>query len=325
MPTLKDVAERAGVTVTTVSRILNNRGYIAEATRKKVKRAMQELDYHPNEVARSLSKKKTRVFGIIVPSLVHPFFCEVVNFLEYYASRAGYKIMLCNSGHKKEKEHEYIDMLKSNKVSGIILSSRTENIDKLLSDNLPVITFERIISSRISSVSCDNYQGGELAVRHLLEVGCKNLIHISGMHNILMPADARRDAFISVCEENQIPYQVFCAVEEQFQSLQYEDYLEKIILENPQADGIFASSDVIAAEVISVCSKNNIRIPEDMKLVGFDDVILSTLVTPKLTTIHQPIEQMCACAIDTLIHQIDDGFLPSKTVLPVKLVKRQST
>lgn len=325
MFTLKDVAEKAGVTITTVSRILNNRGYIGDATRKKVYRVMKELDYQPNQLARSLSMKKTYIIGVIVPSLLHPYFCEVVNHLEFYASRAGYKVMLCNSNHQEDKEHEYIDMLKSNKVSGIVLSSRTENIEKILPDNLPVITFERVISNRISSVSCDNFLGGEIATRYLLEIGCKNLLHISGTHNILMPADARRDAFVKVCEESQISYKIFDTVEAQFDSLDYEDYLEKIILENTEIDGIFASSDVIAAEVISVCSKNNIRIPDDIKLVGFDDTKLASLTTPKITTIRQPIEQMCACAIDILIHQVEEGYLPAKTVMSVALIRREST
>jgi len=325
MSTLKDVAEKAGVTVTTVSRVLNNRGYISEATRKKVYRVMKEMDYQPNELARSLSKNKANIIGVIVPSVMHPYFCEVVNYLEFYASRAGYKLMLCNSNHQKDKEYEYIKMLKSNKVSGIILSSRTENIENFLPVNLPVILFERDTSNRISSISCDNYSGGEMAARHLVACGCKNLIHISGIQNILMPADARKDAFVRVCEDNQIPYKVFSTEETQFLSLDYEEALEQIILSNPDVDGIFASSDVIAAGIIRVCSKNKIRIPEDIKLVGFDDIKLASLTTPKITTIHQPIEQMCACAIDILIRQIDDGFLPSKTVLPIFLFKREST
>jgi len=325
MPTLKDVAEKAGVTVTTVSRVLNNRGYIGAATRDKVYRVMKELDYQPNELARALSKKHTSIIGVIVPSVMHPFFCEVVNYLEVYAAKEGYKVMLCNSNHQKDKEIEYIDMLKSNKVCGIILCSRTEEIENILPDNLPVITFERVISNQISSVSCDNYLGGELATRHLLECGCKKLLHISGIRNILMPADDRKDAFIRVCEDNGIPYHVYYTEEAQFQSLNYEEYLEQIILDNPDADGIFTSSDVIAAEIIYVCTKNNIRIPQDLKLVGFDDVRLASLTTPKITTIRQPIEQMCACAIDTLIRQADKGFLPSKTILPVTFVKREST
>lgn len=325
MHTLKDVAVKAGVSVTTVSRILNNRGYIDDKTRKKVFGAMTELDYHANELARSLSKKRANIIGVIVPSLLHPYFCEVAYYLEQYASLAGYTVMICNANHQKNKEHEYINMLKSNKVSGIVLSSRTENVEKILPENLPVLTFERVISNRISSVSCDNYSGGEMAARHLLEVGCKNLLHFSGVQNIKMAADARRDSFEEVCKENQVPYNVYNTEEIQFQTLNYEAYLEQTILANPETDGIFAGSDVIAAEIISVCKKNSIRIPEDMKLIGFDDIRLASLTTPKITTIHQPIEEMCACSIDTLFHQIHDGYLPSQVILPVSLVIREST
>lgn len=324
MATIKDVAEKAGITVTTVSRVLNNRGYISDATREKVYRTMKELNYQPNEVARSLSKKHTNIIGVIVPSVMHPFFCEVVNYLELYASKSGYKVMLCNSNHQRDKEIEYISMLRSNKVAGIVLCSRTEDIEQFFPENLPVVTFERTISDNISSVSCNNYQGGELATQHLIDCGCKNLLHISGVQGVHMPADARRDAFLNVCERNNVSGKVFDTEEQQFHSLDYERFLSKIILENRDVDGIFASSDVIAAEVIHVCAKNHIRIPQDLKLVGFDDIRLASLTTPQITTIRQPVEQMCACTIGNMIRQIDDDFLPSCTVLSVTLVKRES-
>lgn len=324
MSTMKDVAEQAGVTVTTVSRIINDRGYISAATRNKVYRVMKELDYQPNELARSLSKSRTNIIGVIVPSLMDPYFSEVVNYLEFYASNEGYKVMICNSNNKKNKEQEYISMLKSNKVSGIVLSSWTENLENILPNNLPVITFERIISNHISSITCDNYSGGEIATRYLLEIGCKNLLHISGTNNIAMPADSRRDAFVNVCQGNHIPFKVFYVEEAKYQSIDYYLELEQIILSNPEIDGIFTSNDVIAADIICLCNKNNIRIPSDIKLVGFDDTRLTSLITPKITTIHQPIEQMCSCAINTLIHQIEEGFLPSKTVLPVSIIRRES-
>lgn len=324
MSTMKDVANRAGVTVTTVSRIINDRGYISDATRTKVHRVMKELDYQPNELARALSMRRTNIIGIIVPSLMDPYFCEVVNYLEYYASGAGYKVMICNSNNQKDKEQEYISMLKSNKVSGIVLSSWTKNLENILPANLPVITFERVISNQISSITCDNYSGGEIATRYLLDIGCKNLLHISGTNNIKMPADSRRDAFVRVCEGNQIPYKVFYVEDTKFQSQDYYADLEQIIVSNPEIDGIFTSSDVIAADIISLCSKNNIQIPSDIKLIGFDDTRLMSLITPKITTIHQPIEQMCSCAINTLIHQIEEGYLPTRTVLPVTFIKRES-
>ena len=119
MPTIKDVAERAGVSVTTVSRVLNNRGYISQATRTKVYQAMEELDYQPNEVARSLFRKRSKIIGLIVPTVAHPFFGELTSYLETYAYSRGYKVLICNSQLDASKEQEYIGMLRRNQVDGI--------------------------------------------------------------------------------------------------------------------------------------------------------------------------------------------------------------
>lgn len=187
MATLKDVAAKAGVTVTTVSRMLNNRGYISQQTREKVLAAMKELDYHPNELARSLTKRHTNIIGIIVPSVAHPFFSQAVNELEMAASASGYKTLLCNSFHQAYKEMEYLDMLRAHKVAGVVLCSRTQDIGGHLESGLPIVTFERSDAGNVSSVSCDNFQGGVLATEHLIARGCRCLLHFSGSHGVQMP------------------------------------------------------------------------------------------------------------------------------------------
>ncbi len=325
MATLKDVAQKSGVTVTTVSRVLNNRGYISEQTRQKVYNAIKELNYQPNELARSLTKKRTNIIGVITPSIMHPFFGKVINYLEQFAVENKYKIMLCNSYHQKDKEIEYIEMLKSNKVAGIVLCSRTIDIDSFLDLSLPVVTIERYVGSGISVVECDNYMGGELATKHLINCGCKNIIHISGIKDIHMPADNRNVAFVDVCKKYNINHKVFHTEEEQFQSMDYSEFIQKIFSENYNIDGVFASSDVIAAQVIQVCNKNNIKIPDDLKLVGFDDTDIAYLTTPMLTTIKQPVEQMCQHAIDIIIKSLEKKVVPLKITLPVSLIKRGST
>ena len=159
MATIKDVALHAGVTVTTVSRVLNNRGYISEKTRQKVYESMRALNYQPNELARALYKKQSKVVGVVVPSLLHPYFSACVHYLEKYAARQGYKIMVCNSKRERKSEIEYIEMLKSNKVAGIVLCTRTGELADILDDSLPVVTLERSISDKIPAIMCDNYQG----------------------------------------------------------------------------------------------------------------------------------------------------------------------
>lgn len=124
MATIKDIAARAGVTATTVSRVINNRGYISEETRKKVTQAMQEMNYQPNELARSLAKAHSNTIGVIVPHISHPFFSKMISALESAAAKRGYKILLCNSKDQPEKETEYLDMFISNRVTGVVMASR---------------------------------------------------------------------------------------------------------------------------------------------------------------------------------------------------------
>ncbi|NLL09128.1 MAG: LacI family transcriptional regulator, partial [Firmicutes bacterium] len=194
MPTIRDVAEKAGVSVTTVSRVLNNRGYISEATRKKVYKAMEELDYQPNEVARSLFRKRSNIIGLIVPTVAHPFFAELTAYVETYAYARGYKVLICNSQLDASKEQEYVGMLRRNQVDGIIMASHTLEVEEYKKLNLPVVTFERFISNRIPYVTSDNYQGGKLAVELLLERGCKMIAHMCGSLHLDMLANQRHRA-----------------------------------------------------------------------------------------------------------------------------------
>lgn len=163
MATLKDVAKETGLTVTTVSRVLNNRGYISEETRKKVYDAMKKLNYHPNEVARSLSKQSTNTIGVIVPHIRHPYFAELISNLESQAYRHQHKILLFNSQEKNEKEYEYLEMCSSNRVTGIILCIGTVGVNEFQGLNVPLITIERFLENGTGAVECDNIQGGCLA------------------------------------------------------------------------------------------------------------------------------------------------------------------
>lgn len=325
MATLKDVAQEAGLTVTTVSRVLNNRGYISQETREKVYESMKKLNYSPNEVARSLSKKSTNTIGVIVPHIRHPYFSEMISNLENCASKRGYKIILCNSRAKTQKEQEYLAMCTSNRVAGIILFSAGVAVEEFVSSNIPLITVERYLENGTAAVECDNIEGGRMAAQHLIDQGCKNLLHISGISETTMPADERATGFVQVCEENGVKHTEVATNSYQYDNLEYRDYIEDIIAEYDDVDGIFASSDLIAAQILQVCAKINKRVPEDIKLVGFDDVIISSLTTPTITTIHQPVKEMAEAAIDLLINAAEGKTVAKLTMLPVSLVERESS
>ena len=192
--------------------------------------------------------------------------------MESQAYHYDHKILLFNSQEKNEKEWEYMEMCTSNRVAGVILCSGTVGVEKFTGLNVPLITIERYLENGTAEVECDNEQGGRLAAQHLIDCGCKHLIHISGVHETAMPADARAVGFRAVCEKQGISYKIADTTAFEYNHLEYHQILEKLLKENPDTDGIFASSDLIAAQLLQVCHNLNIDVPSQMKIVGFDDV-----------------------------------------------------
>ena len=322
MPTIKDVAKRAGVSVTTVSRVLNNRGYIGEATRKKVYKAMEELDYQPNEVARSLFRKKSNIIGLIVPTVAHPFFGEMTSYIETYAYSRGYKVLVCNSQLDSSKEQEYIWMLRRNQVDGIIMASHTLDVEEYKKLELPVVAFDRFISKKIPYVTSDNYQGGKLAVELLLELGCTTIAHMCGSLNLDMLANQRHRAFMDVAEERKVPYFTVETDINVFEVKKYEELLLDLFSRNPDVDGLFLNSDIMAVAAMKVCSKLGKRVPEDVKIIGYDDVSIASLVSPEITTIRQPLEQMSELSVRLIEGLVDKKPVSVENCLPVELIRR---
>ena len=224
-----------------------------------------------------------------------------------------------------EKEWEYMEMCMSNRVAGVILCSGTVGVEKFTGLNVPLITIERYLENGTAEVECDNEQGGRLAAQHLIDCGCKHLIHISGVHETAMPADARAVGFRAVCEKQGISYKIADTTAFEYNRLEYHQILEKLLKENPDTDGIFASSDLIAAQLLQVCHNLNIDVPSQMKIVGFDDVNIASLTTPPITTIHQPIKEMAKMAVELLVRSGNGELVPNRTTLPVSLVVRETT
>ncbi len=325
MATLKDVAKLAGLTTSTVSRVINNRGYISENTRKKVDEAMKDLNYQPNEAARSLRMKSTNTIGLIVPHVSHPYFAELISNLEARAYEKGYKILLCNSQCIHEREEESIRMCINHKVAGIILCSGSVALEVFDGVDVPVITIERFLDNGTASVECDNKQGGALAAEKLIECGCKHLLHVGNIGTISMPADMRTEGFKEVCERKKIPFAEIYTEDTQYYYMEYEEMLENILEKYPETDGMFVNSDVIAAQTLQTCRKRHIAVPEQLKIIGFDDTNIARLTTPQLTTIHQPVKEMAEIAINLLHDSVAGKLVAKRTVLPVSLIERETT
>jgi len=325
MTSIKDVAKISGVTVTTVSRVLNNRGYIGEATKEKVNKAIEELDYQPNEIARALFRKKSNLIGLIIPDVAHPFFAELASYVEYYAYTNGYKILLCNAYQDREKEKDYINMLKRNQVDGIIMASHTLETSEYLNLSLPIVAIDRFLSENIPYIASDNYYGGVLATKLLIEKGCKKIAHISGPLSLNTPANKRCKAFVDIANENNVSYVVMETELNSFKKEEYERLIYKLFKDHTDIDGIFASSDMIAACIVEVSNELGKFIPNDLKIVGYDDISIASLISPALTTIKQPIQKIGSLAVETIIKQIDGEIIRVENILPVEIIERRTT
>jgi len=324
MAVLKDVPVRAGVTVTTVSRMLNNRVKISAKTSEKINQAIKELDYQPNELARSLSKKNSQMIGLIIATANNYFYCKVINIVEHYTAMYGYKLLLCISNHEKEKEIEYFNMLKAHKVAGVILASHTQNLEKYLNFSAPIITFDRTLSPHIPSVCSDNYNGGVLAAKHLIEKNCKRPAFFRDMPKSGMHASLRYDGFADTFREQGIEPVIYSAHPDCLISMQYGEYIKAFFREHPNVDAVFASNDIIALQIVRYCAQNSIAVPEQIKVIGYDNTDLSSFCYPALTTISQPIEDNCRFAVESIIN-FKERTIPISTVFPVKLIQREST
>ncbi|GAB1158861.1 LacI family DNA-binding transcriptional regulator [Paenibacillus illinoisensis] len=326
MATIHDVALRAGVSVTTVSRVLNNRGYISQKTRDKVYQTMNELNYRPNEIARSLLRKQSNVIGLIIPDVSHPFFGELANYIEYYAYQNGFKIMLCNSHMEPSKEREYVEMLKGNRVDGIIMGSHTLEVDEYMNLNSPIVTIDRQIGADIPYISSDNYQGGVIAAELLLAKGRRKLAHICGNLELQMLSNRRTTGFMDVLEAHGVkPVTMHETDLNVFSQKQYTELVERLLVEHPEVDGLFVTSDLIAIHALKQIVAHGRKVPEDIAIIGYDDIRAAGYLSPGITTIRQPVQELAELAVDLIRRQIVEEEINMKNILPVTLVERETT
>lgn len=325
MPTIHDVALRAGVSVTTVSRVINNRGYLSEETRRKVFAAMDELNYQPNEIARSLLKKQSNLIGLIIPTVSNPFFGQMAASIEAWAYENGMKLLLCNSLMDPAKEKEYIGMMRKNRVDGIIMGSHTLEIDEYLNLNRPLITFDRRIGADIPYIASDNYAGGQMAARLLLAKGCRKIAHICGNLSLDMLSNQRTDGFLHTVKSHPVEYVIAELDINVFDYPQYERRIGDLFREHPDIDGVFATSDVIASFVVKIAQSLGLSVPGQLKVVGYDDILMASWFSPSLTTIRQPIEEMGNLAVDLIRRLMAEEDTPRDNMFSVELIEREST
>ncbi|MGW9529911.1 LacI family DNA-binding transcriptional regulator [Paenibacillus terrae] len=325
-PKIEDVAKRAGVSPTTVSRVMNNRGYISEKTRSLVYNAMEELNYVPNEMARSLLSKQSNIIGLIFPTVSNPFYAELIFHIELACEELGYKVFLCNSLKSAEKEANYLSMLLRNQVDGIIVGSHNRGVFERVNSSFPIVSMDQYISEEAVVVSSDNYLGGKLATEHLIHKGCQKIIHINGPYMLQTDTHLRLEAYQKTMENHGLE-SIFYEVPRSFDQELYKQIIHQIFSEHPDVDGIFASDDILAANVYFEALKTGRRVPETLKVVGYDGTETAQVFMPQLTTIRQPIQLMARQAVEILNKQINEQDYTGdlNPLLPVHLILGQTT
>lgn len=325
-PKLTDVAKKAQVSPTTVSRVINNYGYLSQKTKDKVYAAMKELNYQPNSLARSLHGKKTHLIGLIFPHVTNPFFAELIQAIEERLFTLGYKIILCNAGEDKYKERECLQMLIANQVDGIIAGAHNLGIEEYQQADLPIVSFDRKLSAQIPIVSCDNYQGGVLATEELYQAGCRKIYFLGNPIKKGNPTDLRLRGYQDVIDKYQLSAH-FHAINF-FDSAMIRALAIRNLLENNQVDGIVCTDDLAAVLVLQEAAKLKIKVPEQLKVTGFDGTRLMQDYHPELSTIQQPLSDIAALLVDVLLERIAHPETTPKQfeyVLPVKFLKGLTT
>lgn len=318
--TIKDVAKKAFVSVATVSRVLNNTGYVHDETKTKILEAIEELNYKPNQFARFLTGKKTGIIGVLIPNLRSYFYSELVDGLEKVFHSNGYRLMLASTNDSKMLEKNYIEMFKEYNVDGLIVAANILNIEDLLNFDKPIVTVDHILSENIPSITCDNYNGGKLASEELMRCGCKNILLLRGPSFLITTIDRTTGFLENITDDITINMCDLDLIQPD------EDMIYNYLNNNPQIDGIFATSDVLAILAVSVLKKIGKNIPTDCNVVGFDNIYLSALVSPSITTIDQPINYIGVQAFDVFNKLINKEEVKNlHQVIEVTLKQRETT
>jgi LacI family transcriptional regulator len=329
MTTIKDVAKAAGVSSATVSRIINNKGEASPETIARVKRIIKELNYKPNAIAKSLSKRHSDLIALLIPTLNNPFFPELVREIESAANENGYNIYLCNSDDKRSKVKYYLDSMVDHYVSGAIINSLhvdKEDLQMLEERGIKTITIDRAnFEHPYSAVTVNHQLGAEQAVTHLIEEGgCRKIVFISGP-KIEKSAKDRLRGFNRSVESSYHPIETVTVFGDFEMESGYEQ-IRVLLQKGVHFDGIFSSNDAMAIGAIRACHEAGVRIPQDVKIIGYDNVSFSSYTAPPLSTIDQQKKEIGKLAVNELVRLIQDqNESPEHHQLEPKLIKRNST
>ena len=325
MAGIKDVAKRANVGVGTVSRMLNNSGYVADATRKKIEVAMKELNYTPNELARNLYHKRTGIIAVLVPNVLNPFFAEFIDYAEADLYEAGFKMMVCNTAQESNAELEYLDMLNRHIVDGVITGVHSLDVEEYEKVNKPIVALDRYLGSHIPVVAVNHREGGRLAAETLIQNGCRKILHFRGAEIVNSPYHERHIEFERIMKEHHVDTYTYDMKWNRMDLAYYKEVVQDVFSKTEDFDGVFAV-DALAIECMNETIRRHRKVPRDVKFVAYDGTFITDLGEPKKTAVKQPFEGLARESVRLLINRINGKEYRDKVVLlGVKLREGNTT
>lgn len=328
MTTIKDVAKKAGVSISTVSRVLTSRAHVNEETKEKVIKVIEELNFKPNLIARGLKERRTNTIGLIIPDISNPYYPKIAKSVEDYAKQLGYAVILCNTYDNLEEELKYVDMLKKRYIDGIIFitaSKDGKHIKNLMDENFPVVQLDRFRDANVPSVVSDNINGAYEATKYLIENGHKKIACVIGNTNNQIFIDRFIGCMMALNENNiKVPDEFVIKDANTLEEV-HESVME--LLKNYQhPTAIFSSSDQKSFGIYRAIRDCGLKVPDDISVIGYDNVDLAKYLDPPLTTYDQSVKEMGVLAVKRLIEQIESSSKIGglKSVLKGSIVIRQS-
>jgi len=330
--TVKDIAKRLQMSISTVSRALTGHRDVSPETKALVLEMATQLNYSPNHAARSLRTNRTHILGLVVPEVSKHFFSNVLSGIQEYASSVHYSIVICQSLESYSSEQNHLLQLMAARVDGILISasnetSSCEHLQKLLERNIPIVMFDRVLEDLpVSKVVVDDQKASFQAVEYLIKTGCTRIAFVGGLSGLYVSKE-REAGYRQAHALHGLPIDEELIIHCNNLNRSPREEVTKLLQRTNRLDAIFCLNDPIAIEVMQVVKEWNLKIPEEVSLIGFTNEPTSYYIEPSLTTVSQPAYEMGKTAVSLLIEQLENPktFQPSSVVLGTRFIIRNTT
>lgn len=327
-PTIKDVAQKANVSIATVSRVLHNLGGYSDKTKQKVDQTIKELNYQPNAIARGLINKRTQTIGVLFPDVSSTFSSDLLHGIDEFVHNRNYSVVVCNTDQDGKRTLKYLQLLREKQVDGILFSSevlKKEYYDLLEDMRVPVV----LISSRtdfpnVPYVKVDDCQAAYDAVDYLVTRGHRRIAMISGTKGDPIAGTPRIEGYRKALEAHGIAFNSSYLIYGDFMYESGSRAMKTILQKIPEVTAVFAASDEMAIGALSTAAQHGLNVPEDISIMGYDDLRLARMVNPPLTTVRQPLHDIGMLASEKLIDMIESGETARSQICAHSIVERQT-